>query len=224
MMRAIRRLLAVGVIGLAVGAGGPTEAGMLIETVTGSFGPTTTLGGVALGADTPFSFQAEFDTSTGSSYDNLAGVVYSPIINLTIEIAGVGSFTGILSPGVDVFLLDPSYTLNGSYGAGLFNPIADNGFYDEFSTATTPFSASAPVPSTLLDFTTDKIIPFSISLVGVTGGLVINDLGSAVPTASLTSVSLASVPEPSSLALAGTAATIAALGGLLHRGRRGRIA
>ena len=59
MIRAIH-LLAFTSLTLMFAAAASTraEAGSLIENFSGAFGPTTTLGGTALGADTNFSFQS----------------------------------------------------------------------------------------------------------------------------------------------------------------------
>jgi hypothetical protein len=42
------------------------EAGSLIENFSDEFGPTTTLGGIALGSDTNFGLEATFDPTTGT--------------------------------------------------------------------------------------------------------------------------------------------------------------
>jgi hypothetical protein len=216
MPHAARWLLAVGIAALVVGAGDRAEAGLLVENLTGSFDAATTLGGVALGADTAFALQASFDTSTGSSFGN--GIQYFSVISLTIDIAGHGTFIGIPSSALNVLLIDPSSFL-GAYGVGLFDP-NNSGFYYSFSTATPLITAAAPTATTFSGPMENNADGYTISLVGVTGGLAITDnsLGTAVATASLTAV-----PEPSSLALAGTAVTIAALGGGLLRGRRKQV-
>jgi hypothetical protein len=189
---------------------------MLVEEYTGSFGPTTTLGGVALGADTGFSIQAEFDPTT-NVFPN-TGIGIFAVTNFTIDIAGKGVFTGIPTADLNVLLIDPS-GIDNQYLGGLSNSDGTLGFDAHFNTATPPFNAKTPTPSTLSDFTGNgQLFPYNISLVGVSGGLVVNDLGNAIPTVAL--VAASAVPEPSSLALAGTAA-LAGLG-LLTRHRCAR--
>ncbi len=218
MMRTMRCLLAVSAIGLVVGLGGRAEAGLLVENFSASFGPTTTLGGVALGADTPFAYQATFDTSTGVS---IGPFEFYAVTSFTIDIAGT-TYTGIPNPSLNVMLADPS-TL-GAYIVGLADPsfvTGGPGFFAAYGVASDPsFSAAAPTPSTFSVFEGPAPqLPYSIPLVGVTGGLVISDYANVLPTASISAV-----PEPSSFALAGTAATVAGLSGLVLRGRRRRIA
>ena len=63
-MRRREYLWAVIVASAALGSG-RAEAGLLALEATGAFGPTSTLGGTAFGADTPYSFRAVFDPATG---------------------------------------------------------------------------------------------------------------------------------------------------------------
>jgi hypothetical protein len=208
----IRRLLAV--VFIAAIAASQAQAGTLTENFSGSFGPTTTLGGVALGTDTAFTFHAAFDTTTGISFGQ--GIELFPVTSFTIDIAGQGTFTGIPNADLNVALIDPTFGAFGNaYAVGIFDHTLDFGFEGIFSTATPGFSVTAPTPSVFSGFERSISGPnYNIPLVGVTGGLVFNGLGSAIPTVSLTG----SVPEPSSLVLG----SLAALGGLGVRARRRR--
>ena len=57
-MRLLHWLLVTGMLGLATAR---AEAGYMAEEFSASFGPTSTLGGVAFGTDTAFTFHATFD-------------------------------------------------------------------------------------------------------------------------------------------------------------------
>jgi hypothetical protein len=70
----IHRLLAV-VFTVAIAAS-QAQAGTLIENFSGSFGPTTTLGGVALGTDTPL-----VGVTDGLVFNGLGSV--TPMVSLT---------------------------------------------------------------------------------------------------------------------------------------------
>jgi hypothetical protein len=124
-------------------------------------------------------------------------------------------FSAPSSSGLLIVLIDSTDPGSGyNPGLGLASG-AMNYFAGVFSTATPTYSAGTPTSSTLSGFLTmvTNYFPVTILLVGITGGLVINDFGSATPTAS---IAVASVPEPSGLVLAGTA-LLAGLGGLFRR-------
>jgi hypothetical protein len=182
------------------------EAGLLALDVTGSFGPTSTLGGTPFGVDTPYSFRAVFDPT--DNVNPTPGAGYFRPTQFTIEIAGHGTFTGIPNVDLNVVVLDPSYHL-GVYAAGLVTSAGDPFFLDTYSTVVPSFNPEAPTPTSFSGYLgTLAGAPYMIRLAGGTGDLVIKDFGNAVPTASLVAV-----PVPSSLVLAG-------LGGLaLFAGR-----
>src|SRR5262245_35057658 len=108
-MRLILRATVLACFFFAVAA--PARAASLTENLTGFFGPTTTLGGVALGADTAFTLQAVGDTSSGVTI--VPGLDVYAVTNFTISIAGKGNFTGIPDINTKIFLadlnLDPFY-------------------------------------------------------------------------------------------------------------------
>ena len=94
-----------------------------------------------------------------------------------------------------------SYNSGGIYAAGLFNSSQTAGFYGIFPDGrlrrSRPMHRSRrPTP---IRMTTSYMLPYTIQLIGVSGGLVVkDDFGSNPMTASLVTV-----PEPSSLLLTG---------------------
>jgi hypothetical protein len=150
VIRTMRCLLAVVAVVLVMGLGGRAQAGILVENFSAELGPATTVGGVPLGGNgTPFSFQAAFDTTTGTPVAQ--GIELFSVTSFTIEISGVSTFTGIANSNLNVFLFDPSSSLV-AYGVGLATASTQFGFFGVFGTASTPFSAAAPTPSMLSDF------------------------------------------------------------------------
>jgi hypothetical protein len=203
MIRAIQ-LLAIATLALlfAAAASDRAEAGSLIENFSGAFGPTTTLGGTALGSDTNFSFQATFDPTAGTVVE---GGVATFAASLSINIAGHGTLTS--APGaVWVVLTDPSFSgLPGDYGVGLSTSTAGFFFGAEFASASPAFTVETVAPTDFSSYVKYvSNVPLTIEL--TTGGsLVINDNGTTPATASLTS---AAVPEPSALIVAAEAALL----------------
>ena len=200
MIRAIH-LLAIASLALmfAATASNRAEAGSLIENVSGGFGPTTTLGGTALGSDTNFSFQATFDPTAGIIVE---GGVATFATSLSITIASHGTYTS--APGaVSVVLTDPSFPgLLGNYGVGLSTSTAGFFFGADFASASPAFTVETVAPtvfSSYLGYVPN--LPLTIELTSG-GSLVINDNGTTAATASLTS---AAVPEPAALIGAGEA-------------------
>ena len=176
------------------------EAGSLVLNQSGSFGPTTTLAGDALGTETTYSFQAVFDTSTGVSLG--AGQALYDISSLSIRLGSLGVFTGAPAADVHVLLGDPS---NGfAYFAGITDAGVNFGIAPFYADASPAFLVAFPTPtafSGLID--PDAVVPFTIELSGVASPLIINDLGA---TPIVTSIS--AVPEPSSIVLCGIAAIV----------------
>jgi hypothetical protein len=213
MIRAIHlRVVASLTLVFAAAASDRAEAGSLIENFSGAFGPTTTLGGAALGSDTNFSYQATFDPTAGTI---VRGGVATFATSLCITIAGHGTYTS--APGaVSVVLTDPSFPgLPGNYGAGLSTSTAGFFFGAEFASASPTFTVETVAPaafSSYLGYVTD--FPLTIALTSG-GSLVINDSGTTPATASLTS---AAVPEPAALIVAAEAVIV--LGVALRLPRR----
>ena len=196
-MRLILRTATLALSLLAVAA--PVRGAFLTENLTGFFGPTTTLGGIALGANTAFTLQAVGDAA--SVHTVLPGLDTYAITSLTISIAGKGTFVGIPDSNTNIFLADLTLDMNEPFfQVGLVNSMTTRGFGGAFATATPAYSASAPISSSLTNFLFSTVQPsYQISLVGVTGGLVVNDMGGGAQTASIQ----VSVPEPASLAMLG---------------------
>jgi hypothetical protein len=194
-MRRREFLLAVAVGAVAALGSNRAEAGLLALDVTGSFGPTSTLGGSPFGVDTPYSFRAVFDPM--DNVNPTPGAGYFRPTQFTIEIAGHGTLTGIPNVDLNVVVLDPSYHL-GVYAAGLVTSAEDPFFLDTYSTVVRPFNPEVPTPTSFSGYLgTLAGAPYVITLPGGAGDLVIKDFGDAVPTASLLAV-----PEPSSLVVA----------------------
>jgi len=164
---------------------------------TGSFNSSTTLGGVALGANTPFSIVATFDSSR--NYDHNGGGLYS-VTALSLSLPG-NTYTAIPDINLRVLMSDANWNRN-EFTIGLFNsnPLAI--FSSAFATqSNSSFDDGAPSANTYSGhlYNTSVGSPGlpSISLVGVTGGLANMDFGSTTPTAS---ISAAAVPEPAEYA------------------------
>ena len=183
---------------LAFSASAANASIFLVENLTGSLGANSTLGGTPLGSDTPFSLTAIFDASL--DLDPTVGQGRYSISSLSVTLAGHGTFTGIPSASLNVFLFD---SLAFQPAAGLANETLSMFYLPFFNTVTSPYSADAPTPVEFSAFGGYFPTTFSyqLDLAGVPGGLVITEFGSAIPTASITAV-----PEPSGyVALAGLA-------------------
>ena len=81
------------VLGLLVMTYARAEAAMLTLNFSGEFGPTTTLGGTALGANTAFTFAATFDSTMGTTVNT--GVAIFPTV-VTFDITGFGTYSSAL--------------------------------------------------------------------------------------------------------------------------------
>jgi hypothetical protein len=128
----------------AAAASNRAEAGSLVENFSGAFGPTTTLGGTALGSDTNFNLQATFDPTAGTV---VRGGVATFATSLSINIAGHRTYTS--APGaVSVVLTDPSFPgLPGNYSVGLPTSTAGFFFGAEFASASTAFTVETVAPT-----------------------------------------------------------------------------
>lgn len=212
----LNTLLLTASLGLAV----PAPATMMYLNYTGSFGPTTTLGGVPLGAETPFSIKAGFDSAANIFPDpNATGVGFFSATSFSISLLNA-TYTAAPAPTLNVGLGNPVVPM-GSYAAGI-QDTGDSGFLSLFSAATPAFSASAPTPSILSGFkTTLDLIqaPLIIALDGGAGNLDIKDFGRTSPfTAELTAV-----PEPGQWAMMGvTLCGVAGFGLRQWRSRRAK--
>ena len=92
-MRCREFLWAVIVVLVTLGSG-QAEAGLLALEATGAFGPTSTLGGTAFGADAPYSFRAVFDPTKDRNPTPGDGAGYFRATQFTITIAGVRDIRG----------------------------------------------------------------------------------------------------------------------------------
>ena len=196
-------ILWLAVVGtLTLAALGTAEATNLALDVTGEFGPTTTLNGTALGANTPFSFHAVFDPA--EDVNPTPGAGYFRPTEFAIEIAGHGSFAGVPNVDLNVVVLDPTYHL-GVFAAGLVTSTGTPFFLNTYTAVATPFNPETPTPTTFQEFieTLDSFAeaPYVIPLTGG-GSLSIHDFGPATPTASLVAV-----PEPTMIWTIGVCAT-----------------
>jgi len=217
-MRTMRFVFAFAAISSLVAAfAGPARTERVIEYFSASFGPTTTLGGVALGADTPFTIHATFDST--SFIPQAPGYKIYHVSTLTIDIAGHGTYTGSGLPSTSpyVFLADSTWAGLNLNVVGLTNSTQSKYFFVQFTHAAPSFSVAAPISTVFSGYggTLLQSLPYSIALSGVTGGLVINDFDpNATPQASLT------VPEPTSIAMGATSAV--AVLSVLYRRRRAK--
>lgn len=188
---------------LTVVALGAANAANLALDLTGEFGPTTTLDGTPLGANTPFSFHAVFDPL--DNVNPTPGAGYFRPTQFTIEIAGHGTFAAVPNVDLNVVVLDPTYHLN-VYAVGLVTSAGTPFFLQTYSAVATPFNPSTLTPTTFLEFlgTLDSFdeAPYVIPLGAGAGSLAIHDFGGAVPSASLVAV-----PEPSLLWIVGLCGT-----------------
>ena len=191
-------LLLTASLGLAVAA--PAE--MLTLNYAGSFDPTTTLGGTALGVDTPFSLHATFDSTANLTSDQPGKGVF-PVTSFSLLLGGT-AYTAAPQAGLNVLLLDQAYGWGG-YAAGLYIPDGTSGFLTLFSTATPGFTVNALTPTVLSGFMeNDSNTPYIITLAGAAGDLAINGVNPDGITADITPYT-ATVPEPGQWAMMGLA-------------------
>jgi hypothetical protein len=194
--------LSIAVACLTAIAAGLSAAADLALDITGIFGPTTTLGGNALGAATPFAFRAVFDANHELFHTPGAGIF--AVIEFTITIDGHGTFTGVPNANLNAVVVDQTYHV-GTFAAGLVDLTATSFFLNKYQSVSTPFSPPTPTPTNFLNYLGREsgVFPYTIPLAGGAGNLAINDFGSSMPSASLVAV-----PEPTTLMLSGILATV----------------
>ncbi len=203
-----RLCLTATLFGLLILASRSAGASSLTLSFSGEFASTSTLGGTALGGDNAFSYTATFDTTTGISI--ATGVEIFPTV-ATFNIPGVGIFTSAAGDDLYVGLADPTSNTAKDYEAVLTNLAVTADFGAAYSTATPGFTAADPVPSTLSGFVVaGGRLPFTITLAGAAGDLVVTGLESAGSTATLT-LTAGSVPEPATLTLSGISLVLVGL-------------
>jgi hypothetical protein len=171
-------------------------AALMNLNYSGSFGPNTTLGGTALGTETPFSIVATFDSASGIDPSPSPGVAVFAASSFTIVLNGQ-TYTASPSLSLNVLLLDPTSHYNpNNYEAGFYAGDLSAGFNSFYTTAIPTFSALSPTPTVMSGWYENNVTPYTIALEGVTGGLAINDVGTSPFTAEISSV-----PEPVNVAL-----------------------
>lgn len=189
MSSKFRLFVAVLVLALAVSA--TAGATTLKLHLTGEFGPTTTLGGTALGENTAFSFDGVFDPALNIDLSLTPGLGIFHTEGALFTIAGHGTYT--TAPGADiaaVFLSPPAFA---AYVVAFGDSVADKGYPQAFSGTTSPFYASAPTPTIFTGFADFGAPPtFDITFTDNTI-LSIRDRGALVGTAEITG---SAVPEP----------------------------
>jgi hypothetical protein len=163
-----------------------TVRARLILNHTGSFGPTTTLNGVELGAETAFTIVATCDPTL-----NLAPTSAGPGLGVyaataSFEIAGQGTYQSAPGADLSVWLLSPSQDKS-IYGAGIGNQAGDPAEFAVFESATPHFSAEVPISTTFSSwsgsYSPDPSL--TIPLGDGTSTLVVKDMGEGAATAEL---------------------------------------
>lgn len=167
------------------------HASVLPLNVTGSLDGATVLttsggGTAALGADTPFSYHAIFDSTAGTEIFSGYGLYAYPAVT-TFVLTGQGTYT---SSSLFVILADPT-SIFAHYAAGILSDLS-NTLVTQYSTASPPFSASNPIPSTLSGVGSHA---FNGALT-FDGGVTLSNLTNGVET-----TTSALTPEPSTYVL-----------------------
>ena len=170
-------------------------AALLTLNYSGTFGSTTTLGGLPFELNTPFSFAATFDPAAPIP-DSTPGAAGFFATSFTILINST-TYTATTPSALTVFLADPRYLAPSYYAVGLNTgpapkPFVLSSFYTGAAPAYPAFNANTPTPTLFSDFFLQDVDNgFPIALDGVSGGLVINEL------VGNSAASLSAVPEPS---------------------------
>ena len=197
------RLAALAALALTTTA---TQASVfLTEHISGSFDAVSSFGGTAFGSDRPFTLSATFDASAG--VPEATGVALFPTTGFTLDLPGIGTFTG--NPAdVNVVLGDSSgLFFDGIPVAGMFFVNHGSGAaYPAFSTTTPTLDVTAPAPTVFSGNIGSFAFSVSLPLTGVPGGLVVHGASGAF------SASITAVPEPAEYAaVAGLALGVFAL-------------
>jgi len=162
---------------------------------TGNFIIGTTLDGVSLASNTPFSITATFDGDPSlNKFTTFSGIGIFEITALSLTLTGYGTYAAVTGPDLNVFLqISPSTRSAGlSEGSGLGSRL-----YSSFNNNSDPsFDPAAPSPFSFSDYSS-SFSSYTIPLSGVSAGLAINGFGISSATASITA---AAVPEPSEYA------------------------
>ncbi len=217
-----RLCVTAALFGVLALASGRADASSLTLSFSGEFTSTTTVGGTALGANTPFTYTAVFDSTTGIP---IGTGVEEFLTVATFNISGVGTFTSAAGDDLYVGLADPTSNTAHDYEAVLTNLAATADFGAAYKTATPSFTAPDPVPTTFSDFVASGgRLPFTIALAGGAGDLVVAGLVNGAPTPTA-SIALSSVPEPATLTLSGIGMALVGVAGWYRsRSRRVRTA
>jgi hypothetical protein len=173
------------------------QASLFDLNYAGSFDSLTTLGGTALGADTPFSITATFDSSVKDLQRAGHSALY-PITALTLSLNGT-TYTSSDNSSLTVFLSDARYFANwaGLYGASGYDYKSFVSSFDNISNINFDVTASTLSATTFSSSNFNLSYGYSFGLAGVPGGLVISNFGASTVTAS---VAPTPVPEPSEYA------------------------
>ena len=186
------------------------RADLLTFNYSGYFGPNSTLGGTAFGADTAFSLTCFCNTD--SLVLDASDISTFTVTSLSMVINGT-AYTGSPSDGL-LFALGDSTGTRGTYGVGIYSSDLSGGFFSNFSTATPAFLAGSPTSTVFSDnIILDNGAFIHIALTDVVGGLILIDESAQPFTAS---VEVQAVPEPSTFALLG----LGALGLAAYRRKR----
>jgi PEP-CTERM motif len=182
-------------------AAGQAQAGQLVLTLDGqTVGSSWLVAGTPIADGTPFEVQADFTdvpTASGTGFS-----IYSPTA-ITADVGGTTvsmDFSILSSPFLELF--DPSSS-QANYTVLLFLE-AGNGFGPEYNTATPDFIASSPITTVFSDYVGTYQSYSSLLLPTTSGELLLLGYDPSEEIgldASLTS--LASVPEPGTLAMLG---------------------
>lgn len=179
------------------------SANNLVLIMDGFTYPDSSIGGVPIVQGTPFEVRATFSDVPFAPATGYGQYVVSTV---SAEVGGV-NYSAInlsnLDPDFIVILADPSYQLYGNtYLVGLHNLNGGYNFSPLFSSSSPTFHADAPTPTVFSTYlaSISPLLQFDTG----SGVLVLQiDTNSTDPYAGLSARIVASVPEPSSLAITG---------------------